>query len=163
MRRLRAVAFLHCFFDIAKPSRDLSSSFLRHSTVNHLSRLRVAFSNTRPNDAASSNRQSLLNRCRGLRSKSDFLLAGKTAALALGANGGRLRRQLRAAFCPAALDNEATCFGRHAGTKTMRAGALQFAGLIRTFHLPGTWIYVGQKNPVKQKGGKGTWQPASCQ
>ncbi len=87
LRRLRTVAFLHCFFDIAKPSRDVSSSFLRHSTVNHLSRLRVALSNTRPNDAASSNRLSLLNRCGGLRSKSEILLAGKMAAMALNAKG----------------------------------------------------------------------------
>jgi hypothetical protein len=35
-----------------------------------------------------------------------------------------LRSQLRAAFCPAALDNEAACLGRHARTKTVRASAL---------------------------------------
>ena len=69
----------------------------------------------------------------------------------------------RAAFCPATLENEAACLGRHAGTKTVRAGALQLAGLKCTFHLPGTWIYGGRKSPFKQKGGKGTWRPADCQ
>ncbi len=82
---------------------------------------------------------------------------------ALIGNEKRLRRQLRAAFCPAAVEDEAAGLGRHAGTETVRACALQFAGLIRTFHLPGTWIYVGRKSPVKQKGGKGTWRPSSCQ
>lgn len=35
-----------------------------------------------------------------------------------------LRRELRAAFGPAALENEAACLGRHAGTETVRSGAL---------------------------------------
>jgi len=41
------VAARQCFLEIAKPRRAASLLFSRHSTVNHLSRLRVAFLNTR--------------------------------------------------------------------------------------------------------------------
>lgn len=63
-------------------------SFRRQSTVNHLSRLRVAFSNTRPNAEASSNRLALLNRCRVLRSNSGVLCAVVTTASAVIVNCG---------------------------------------------------------------------------
>ena len=52
-----------------------------------------------------------------------------------------LRRELRAAFGSATLENEAPGLGRHAGTKTMCPCTLQVAWLIRTFHLPGTWVF----------------------
>ncbi len=56
-------------------------------------------------------------------------------------NGSRrLWRELRAAFGAAALENEAACLGRHTGTESVRAGALDFAGLERAFHRRGTWI-----------------------
>ena len=45
-----------------------------------------------------------------------------------------LRRQLRAAFCPAALENESPGFGGHTGTETMGSCALDFAGLECAFH-----------------------------
>jgi hypothetical protein len=45
-----------------------------------------------------------------------------------------LRRQLRAAFCAAALEYEAPGFGGHASTETMGACALDFAGLECAFH-----------------------------
>ena len=45
-----------------------------------------------------------------------------------------LRRELRAAFCAAALENETPGFRGHAGTKSMGACALDFAGLISAFH-----------------------------
>jgi hypothetical protein len=57
--RFRPVACRQCFFDIAKPSRAMSRPFFRASTVNHLSLLRVAFLNTRPNASALSSRFSL--------------------------------------------------------------------------------------------------------
>jgi len=77
--------------------------------------------------------------------------------------GRELRCEFCAAFGPAALKNEAACLGRHTGTETVRAGALQFAGLIRAFHLPVTWFTGGRKSPSIQKGGKGTWRPHACQ
>jgi hypothetical protein len=45
-----------------------------------------------------------------------------------------LRRQLRAAFCAAALEYEAPGFGGHACTETVGACALDFAGLESAFH-----------------------------
>ena len=60
--RFRPVARRQCFLEIARPSLGLLCSLRLHSTVNNLSRLRVAFSNTRPKAAASSNRLSLENR-----------------------------------------------------------------------------------------------------
>ena len=59
--RLRAVAARQFFFEIARPRRPCTPSLSRLRTVNHLSRLRVAFLNTRPNAAASSRRLSLRN------------------------------------------------------------------------------------------------------
>jgi len=56
-----------CFFEIARPSLAGSPSFSRLSTVKHLSRLRFAFSNTRPNAAAVSNRLCRRNRNDALR------------------------------------------------------------------------------------------------
>ena len=70
-----SLAFLHCFFEIASPSRALVNSLRRQSTVNHLSRLRVAFSNTRSNAAASGKRLSSLNRYRVILSNSGVLSA----------------------------------------------------------------------------------------
>ena len=57
-----AVAARQCFFEMARPSRALSVLLCLHSTVNHLSRLRVAFLKTRPNAAASNSRLLLRNR-----------------------------------------------------------------------------------------------------
>jgi hypothetical protein len=45
-----------------------------------------------------------------------------------------LRRQLRPAFCTAALQYKAPGFGGHPGTKTVGACALDFAGLECAFH-----------------------------
>ena len=45
-----------------------------------------------------------------------------------------LRRQPCAAFCAAALEDEAPRLRRHAGTETMGARALDFAGLVCAFH-----------------------------
>ncbi len=56
-----------CFFEIASPSRALWPSLSRLSTVNHLSRLRSACSNTRANAAAVSSRLCRLNRNDALR------------------------------------------------------------------------------------------------
>ena len=57
------VAARQCFFEIARPSRAASLLFRLQSTVNHRSRLRVAFLNTRPNAAASGSRLLCRNRC----------------------------------------------------------------------------------------------------
>jgi hypothetical protein len=59
--RFRAVARRHNFLEIASPRRARSSSFRRQSTVNSSSRLRVAFSNTRPKAAAFSSRLGFWN------------------------------------------------------------------------------------------------------
>lgn len=56
------VAARQCFFEMARPSRAVSVLLSMHSTVNHLSRLRVAFLKTRPNAAASNSRLLLRNR-----------------------------------------------------------------------------------------------------
>jgi hypothetical protein len=45
-----------------------------------------------------------------------------------------LRRQLRAAFCAAALQYETPGFCGHPGTKTVGSRALDFAGLECAFH-----------------------------
>jgi hypothetical protein len=48
-----------------------------------------------------------------------------------------LRRQLGTPFCAPPLENQPPGLGRHAGTETVIASPLQFAGLKSTFHLPG--------------------------
>jgi len=60
--RLRLVARRQFFLDIAMPSLALPWSLLRHNTVKNLSRLRVAFANTREKAAASSSRLAFENR-----------------------------------------------------------------------------------------------------
>ena len=69
------LAVLHCFFEMASPSRAIANSLRRQSTVNHLSRLRVAFWNTRSKDAVSGKRWFSLNRYRVIRSNSGVLFA----------------------------------------------------------------------------------------
>ena len=58
----RAVACRQLFLEIANPSRATPPLLSLQSTVNHLSRLRVACLNTRPKAAALSSRFSLRNR-----------------------------------------------------------------------------------------------------
>ena len=60
-----------------------------------------------------------------------------------------LRRELGAAFRAAALQDEASGFRCHAGTETVRACALDFAWLIRTFHLPVTWVFCKPLNDLR--------------
>jgi hypothetical protein len=62
LMRFRAVALRQCFFEMARPSLAISSLLSRQSTVNNLSRLRVAFLNTRPKAAALSSRFVFWNR-----------------------------------------------------------------------------------------------------
>lgn len=116
--------------------------------MNSRSPLRVAFANTRSNDAASGSRLSFVNRCGWLVLKSEVVFADAT-------NTPSLWCQLGAALGPAALEYEPACFGRHAGTEPVRAGALQFAGLIRTFHLPGTWVSGGRSGARPNEGRQG--------
>ncbi len=154
------VALRQCFFDIARPSLARTMPLSREITVNHLSRLRFAFSNTRPYAAAVNNRFSRRNRFALLRALS-FSNPGFGGA---GLSPGRvLRRQFSAALGAAALQDETACLGRHTGAEAMRACALQFAGLIRTFHLPATCISGGHKPPTCQRGGKVTLDPRQCQ
>ena len=61
-------------------------------------------------------------------------------------------RELGAAFCAAALQNKAPCFRRHTGAKPVRACALDFTWLIRTFHLPGTWFSAGRSMTCNPEG-----------
>ena len=125
--RFLALALRQCFFEIAIPSRQISSLLSRQSTVKNLSRLRVAFLNTRPKAAASSNRLVFRNRRLLPLVRLDFCCVVVAFAYAL-------RRQLRAAFGAAALEYKAPGFSGHAGTKTVGACALDFAGLECAFH-----------------------------
>ena len=52
-----------------------------------------------------------------------------------------LGREFGAAFGATALQHEAPGFRRHAGSKTVSARTLDFARLIRTFHLSVTWVF----------------------
>jgi len=73
------VAARQFFFEIARPSRAPPPSFSRDRTVNHLSLLRVAFLNTRPYAAASSNRLSLRKRYCELPAKVECVIAAVMA------------------------------------------------------------------------------------
>ena len=55
-------------------------------------------------------------------------------------SGALLGRELGAAFGATALQHEAPGFRRHTGTESVSACTLDFARLIRTFHLSGTWF-----------------------
>jgi hypothetical protein len=144
---LRADALRQCFFDIARPSLALLDVFWRQSTVKSLSRLRAAAWKTRPKSAALRSRLSLLNRLLDLLVNPGLLLVVVTGA-------GRLRRQPSAAFGAAALQDKTAGLGRHAGTETVRACALDFAGLVCAFHGlsrdPFSRAIVGsEKRPVR--------------
>jgi len=125
--RFRAVALRQCFFEMANPSRPISSLLSRQSTVKNLSRLRVAFLNTRPKAAASSIRFVFWNRKPLLLVNPEFCFVVVTVAYTL-------RRQLRAAFSTAALENESPGFSCHACAEPVGACALDFAGLECAFH-----------------------------
>jgi hypothetical protein len=162
--RLRAVARRQCFFEIARPSLAVAVSFCRHSTVNRLSRLRFALSNTRPKAAASSSRLSLRNRLLEL-------LFNPGVARVVATAGDALRRQLGAALGAAALEDETPGLRRHAGTKTVVACTLDLAGLICAFHGLSRNPIRGKNSvqngaragPRSKKGGKGTEMPLCCQ
>ena len=79
-----ALAARQFFFEIAKPSRGTPNraalpSLLRHSTVNTLSLLRLAFLKTRPYAAASSSRFSLRKRYGELLTNKGCLSAAEIA------------------------------------------------------------------------------------
>jgi hypothetical protein len=153
--RFLDVALRQCFLEMARPSRACSSLLARQSTVKNLSRLRVAFLNTRPKAAASNSRFTFWNRRPLLLVNPVFWFVVVTVAYTL-------RRQLRAAFCAAALENESPGFGGHTGTKTVGACAFDFAGLVCAFH----YNYLGrnpQRRAVFQKVGKVTQMPRQCQ
>jgi len=59
---LRALAWRQCFFEMARPNRAMLLSLSAHNTVNHLSRLGIAFSNTLENAAVFDSRLNFLNR-----------------------------------------------------------------------------------------------------
>jgi hypothetical protein len=94
--RLRPVALRQCFFETAKPSLAASSILVRDSTVNNLSRLRVAFLNTRPNAAASRSRFVLRNRWLSRLGSSTFGFVVVTLRLGYGVSCARplARRRL---------------------------------------------------------------------
>jgi hypothetical protein len=162
--RLRAVARRQCFFDIARPSLAVSLSFSRHNTVNRLSRLRVALSNTRLKAAASRSRFFFVNRLLELLVNPGMVLVVETAV-------DVLRRQPGAAFGAAALEDETPGLRRHAGTKTVVACTLDLAGLICAFHGLSRNPIRGKNSvqngaragPRSKKGGKGTEMPLCCQ
>ena len=104
---MRLILFLdaaarQCFFEMARPSRAVSVLLSMHSTVNHLSRQRVAVLKTRPNAAASNSRLLLRNRYGALPGNCKCLFAVVTIAfdaieLRYGVNLARplARRRLR--------------------------------------------------------------------
>jgi hypothetical protein len=63
-----------------------------------------------------------------------LLLVNPEFGLVVVAVAFALRRQLRTAFGTAALEDESPGFRRHSGTKSVCAGALDFAGLECAFH-----------------------------
>ena len=75
----------------------------------------------------------------------------------------KLRRQPCAAFCAAALQDEAAGLRRHTGTEAVRACALDLAGLICAFHNlsrcplqgPKIWSKTGPCLAVLQEGRQG--------
>jgi len=162
--RFLAVAFRQCFLEIASPSLAPTQPLSLQSTVNHLSRLRFAFWNTRPKAAAVSNRSCLLNRRRAVGdSLRDVSCSNPVLLSPCCRPRGGLRRQLGAALGAAALENKTARLGRHTGAETMRACALQFARLIRTFHVPATCVSGRRKRPTPERAGKGTLAPRQCQ
>lgn len=162
--RLRALARRHCFFEMARPSLAVSAVLGRHSTVNRLSRLRVALSNTRPKAAASRSRLLFVNRL-------PELLVNPGGVLVVATTVDRLRRQPGAAFGAATLEDEAPGLGCHAGTKTVVTSTLDLAGLICAFHglsrnpaWGQNWVQNrARAEPCSRKGGKGTEMPRECQ
>lgn len=125
--RFRPVALRQYFLDIASPSLVTSSLLARDSTVNNLSRLRVDFLNTHPKEAVFSSRFVFLNRLL-------FLLVNPEFGFVVVTVTRCLRRQLRAAFGAAALENEAPSLCGHSCTEPMGSSALYFARLKCAFH-----------------------------
>lgn len=70
-----------------------------------------------------------------------------TSGKALGRHPFQSDREAGAAFGAATLDDQTSAAGCHAGAKSMRADALQFAWLIGSFHDDNPW-----KNRRKTKG-----------
>ena len=89
LMRFRAVALRQCFFEMARPSLAISSSLCRQSTVNNLSRLRVAFLNTRPKAAALSKRFGFWNRHALLLVRLGFCFVVVTAVFCYGVSCAR--------------------------------------------------------------------------
>ena len=89
LMRFLAVARRQRFLEMARPSLAVSVSFRRYSTVNSVSRLRVAASNTRPKSAASSSRLSFVNRLRDVLVNPGLLLVVSTGAWPIRASAGR--------------------------------------------------------------------------
>ena len=79
--RFLADAWRQFFLEIASPKRATSLSLSLQSTVNHLSRLRVAFLKTRRNARAFNSRLALVNRYSELPANVDRLSAVVTIAL----------------------------------------------------------------------------------
>jgi len=145
--RFLCVAGRQCFLEIARPSLGTFRSLRLYNTVNNLSRLRPAFSNTRPKAAASSSRLSFLNRLPGLLFWSVCGVVVTVTEV--------LRRQPCAALGAAPLDYKAPGLGRHAGTESMRTSALQFAWLESAFHWLVTWYLAGRNPAVLLEGRQG--------
>ena len=129
MRLIRFLvdAFRQCFFEMARPSRTASSLFVRHSTVKSLSRLRVAFLNTRPNAGASRRRFFFWNR-------KLVSLVNRSLGFVVVTAAGALWCELRAAFGSPTLQYETPSFSRHSSAESVGSGALDLAGLKCTFH-----------------------------
>ena len=73
-----------------------------------------------------------------------------------------LGREFGAAFRATTLQHEAPGFCRHAGTKTVCACTLDFAWLIRTFHVSGTWFFCRPRGDLRsgRAARVRTWQIA---
>ena len=136
--RFLETASLQCFFEIARPKRAFAvfrpSALGRDRTVNIRSRLRFAFLNTRPYEAASGSRLFLVSRY------PLFLFELVLDSVVVVTARVGLRCELRPALRTAALQNEASCLGCHTRAEAMGAGPLQFAWLECAFHVPSTCV-----------------------
>ncbi len=138
--RFRAVARRQFFFEIASPSLASRSSLCLHKTVNNVSRLargpcKHPVERCRIEEPVGLFRTACCGRWSSLGVIAVVIVTGRFRGLTA------LRRQPCAAFCAATLEHEPPGFGGHAGTKSVGACALDFAGLKCAFHgrLPGSY------------------------
>ena len=115
LSRFRPTALGTCLRAIANPRRGHSPCFRP---------IRIVMQ-------ASADRKLSWNTCLNSLARVNLSRLGKDAL----AFAGTLRRETRPAFGATRLDDASAATGLHAGTETMRSGALNFTGLKCTFHV----------------------------